>query len=66
MKNRAFTAALIGCLLAVGATAKDRPKVEFLDSGETLTLVPGTVGRLRLGQRTRWTVEETLRKVYLS
>ena len=43
-----------------------RADVEFLDTGETLSLVPGTVGRLRVGQRTRWTVHETIRKVYIS
>lgn len=43
-----------------------RADVEFLDSGETLSLVPGVVGRLQSGQRTRWTVHETLRKIYLS
>lgn len=43
-----------------------RADVEFLDSGETLSLVPGSVARLHAGQRTRWTVHETLRKVYIS
>ena len=32
--------------------------------GPTLTLAPGTVGVLRAGDRTVWTVTETLRKVY--
>lgn len=34
MNNRALIAGVIGCLLAYSATAKDRPKVEFLDSGK--------------------------------
>ena len=33
--------------------------------GQPLRLVPGTVGRLRAGTRTRWSVTEPLRKVYL-
>ena len=40
--------------------------VEFLDGGEPLTLRAGTVGRLAEGARTRWTVTETLRKVYVT
>jgi hypothetical protein len=43
-----------------------RATVEFLDSGEVLHLSAGTVARLIAGQRTRWTVYETLRKVYIS
>ncbi|MCS5722540.1 cupin domain-containing protein [Herbiconiux sp. CPCC 203407] len=56
-----------------------RGRVEFLspvDGGEageigagelpeSLELVPGTVGRLAAGTRTRWTITETLRKVYI-
>lgn len=38
--------------------------VSFED-GTVVSLTPGTVGRLREGQRTVWTVTETLRKVYL-
>lgn len=34
MNNRALVAGLIGCLLAISATAKERPKVEFLDSAK--------------------------------
>lgn len=30
-----------------------------------MVLAPGTVGRLRAGMRTVWTVTETLRKVYV-
>ena len=42
-----------------------RGAVEDLDSGAVVGLVPGTVLRLTAGQRTRWTVSETLRKVYV-
>lgn len=35
-----------------------------LESGETLELKPGSVGVLRRGQHARWTVHETLRKVF--
>lgn len=40
--------------------------VEFVDEGRTVTLGPGSVGRLTDGQRTVWTVAETLRKVYFA
>lgn len=40
--------------------------IEFLDDGSSVELFPGFVGRLRSGDRTVWTVRETLRKVYLS
>lgn len=36
------------------------------DDGAVVTLGPGSVGRLHEGQRTVWTVTETLRKVYVS
>lgn len=36
------------------------------EGGSSIELAPGVVGRLREGQRTIWTVTETLRKVYLS
>jgi len=39
--------------------------VEF-DDGTVTSLEPGDVVRLRAGQRTVWTVSETLRKVYLA
>lgn len=39
--------------------------VEFSD-GTAVSLGPGSVGRLREGQRTVWTVTETLRKVYIA
>lgn len=40
--------------------------VEFVDSGQRLELAPGDVVRLHAGQRTEWTVTETLRKVYFA
>jgi uncharacterized cupin superfamily protein len=40
--------------------------VEFVDEGRAVTIGPGSVGRLRAGQRTVWTVTETLRKVYFA
>jgi uncharacterized cupin superfamily protein len=40
--------------------------VEFEGTDEVLELHPGVIGRLAAGSRTRWTVTETLRKVYLS
>jgi uncharacterized cupin superfamily protein len=40
--------------------------VEFVDEGRTVTLRPGSVGRLVDGQKTIWTVTETLRKVYFA
>lgn len=36
------------------------------EDGTVVALEPGTVGRLREGQRTVWAVTETLRKVYVS
>ncbi|MBM6398856.1 cupin domain-containing protein [Phycicoccus sonneratiae] len=39
--------------------------VEFED-GERLRLGPGTVVRLRAGDRTRWLVDEPLRKVWVA
>lgn len=39
--------------------------VSFHD-GETVDLSPGTVVRLRAGDRTTWTVHETLRKIYVA
>lgn len=41
-----------------------RGRVEFAD-GSSLALHAGTVIRLRAGDRTRWTVYETLRKLYV-
>ena len=40
--------------------------VEIIESGERLTLAPGVVGRLAAGTATRWTVTETLRKIYIA
>ena len=42
-----------------------RGSVEFED-GEVVTLAPGVAVRLRAGERTIWTVTETLRKVYVA
>jgi len=42
-----------------------RGTVEFED-GEVVTLAPGVAVRLRAGERTTWTVTETLRKVYIA
>ncbi|MEU5995387.1 cupin domain-containing protein [Spirillospora sp. NPDC047418] len=39
--------------------------VSFQD-GESVDLSPGTVVRLRAGDRTTWVVHETLRKVYIA
>lgn len=39
--------------------------VRLVDSGDTIALAPGTVGRLTAGDRTVWTVTETLRKIYV-
>ncbi|MEZ5096877.1 MAG: cupin domain-containing protein [Nocardioides sp.] len=40
-------------------------RVEFED-GSALALVPGVAVRLRAGERTVWTVTQTLRKVYVA
>ena len=39
--------------------------VEFED-GSTVNLAPGVAIRLHAGERTRWTITETLRKVYVA
>ena len=39
--------------------------VEDLATGAVVRLEPGTVLRLAAGTRTRWTIRETLRKVYV-
>jgi uncharacterized protein len=36
------------------------------DTGEVVGLVPGRLVRLHAGERTTWTVRETLRKVYVT
>lgn len=43
-----------------------RAVVEFPDTGRRLELGAGDVVRLTAGDRTVWTVHETLRKVYLT
>lgn len=42
-----------------------RGTVEDLDSGAVVQLTPGTVLRLAAGVRTRWTITEPIRKVYV-
>jgi uncharacterized cupin superfamily protein len=42
-----------------------RGTVRFED-GEVIGLTPGTAVRLRAGERTTWTVEEPLRKVWVA
>lgn len=42
-----------------------RGTVAFED-GEVVELAPGVAVRLRAGERTTWTVTETLRKVYVA
>ena len=42
-----------------------RGTVEDLDSGAEVALTTGTVLRLAAGTRTRWTVVEPIRKVYV-
>lgn len=41
-----------------------RGQVEFED-GSVLELQSGTAARLRAGERTTWTITETLRKIYV-
>jgi uncharacterized cupin superfamily protein len=41
-----------------------RATIELLDRGEVLDVGPGDVCVLVEGERTRWTIHETLRKVY--
>jgi len=36
------------------------------EDGSTVALAPGSAVRLRAGERTTWTVSETLRKVYVA
>jgi uncharacterized cupin superfamily protein len=42
-----------------------RGEVAFED-GSVLTLAPGALVRLRAGDRTTWTIQERLRKLYLA
>lgn len=43
-----------------------RATVHFVDEERTVHLGPGSVMQLFAGQRTEWTVTETLRKVYVA
>ena len=43
-----------------------RATLTFEADGETIELGPGVVVRLREGERTTWTVHETIRKIYLT
>lgn len=40
--------------------------LEFAEDGRRVDLVPGVVGRLAAGDRTVWTVSETLRKIWVA
>lgn len=40
--------------------------IEFLDEGHTLEVKAGDVVRLLAGTRTKWTVKDHIRKVYLA
>ena len=40
--------------------------VSFDDDGEQVELGPGSVVRLRAGERTTWVVHETIRKIYVA
>lgn len=40
--------------------------VQFDETGDTVLLAAGDVMRLRAGQRTVWTITQTLRKVYFA
>lgn len=42
-----------------------RARIDF-ESGETVDLSPGVCVRLREGERTTWTVTETLRKIWIA
>ena len=41
-----------------------RATIELLDTGRVLDVAAGDVCVLTEGERTRWTIHETLRKVY--
>ncbi len=43
-----------------------RATVQFQESDDAIVVQTGDVVRLRAGQRTLWTVTETLRKVYVT
>ncbi|WAL40657.1 cupin domain-containing protein [Brevibacterium sp. BRM-1] len=43
-----------------------RAVIDFLDEDRSIEVGPGSIVRLAAGARTRWTVTERLRKVYLA
>lgn len=49
----------------VSVILSGRGTVEDLDTGATVQLTPGTLLRLAAGVRTRWTITEPIRKVYV-
>jgi uncharacterized protein len=49
----------------VSVILSGRGTVEDLDTGAVVQLAPGTVLRLAAGVRTRWTIVEPIRKVYV-
>lgn len=49
----------------VSVILSGRGSVEDLDGGGVVQLEPGTVLRLAAGVRTRWTIVEPIRKVYV-
>lgn len=50
----------------VAVVLSGRGTVEDLDTGAVVHLGPGTVLRLTAGTRTRWSITERLRKVYVA
>ena len=42
-----------------------RGKVSFADGSPDMQLQPGSVGHLKEGAQTTWTITDTLRKIYL-
>jgi uncharacterized cupin superfamily protein len=45
---------------------RGRATVEFLDDASAIELAPGSVCVLTAGARTRWTVSETIRKMWFT
>jgi len=41
-------------------------KITIIETGEVLILRPGVVGALQPGTKTRWDIEENLRKVFIT
>lgn len=37
----------------------------WLEDGSFLELAPGVIGRFKQGEKTRWEIEETMRKVFI-